>query len=159
MSPYQIDQSGKIEQSNKPTILCLANGKHFTIKISAVEKQKAIKALLKLRHPHKTYIYDIFSALAYILLRSKSVRTVEIDIEYPGHQAGIKERLIQYFGNQKTPDIHFGLVGKNCNAHKMALNVFHRNTKPDNIITAERVLKVIYSTKKGWRSRSSRENP
>ncbi len=162
-SNYEIDQSGKIEQTNKPTIIAIANGKVATIKISAVEKQKLIKTITELRKPNKTYAYDIFSALIYLLLTYISPVEVEIDKEYPGHEAGIKERILQFFERTSTqnPEIYFGLVGKKSNAHIEALAVFQRKKKATFTVKAKDILKVLYvkPNKKGWRSRSSRENP
>lgn len=63
---YQIDQSGKIEQTNKPTIVTLANGKTLTIRISSVEKQKLIKTMIELNRPVKNYTHKIFAALIFL---------------------------------------------------------------------------------------------
>lgn len=158
---YQIDQSGKIEHTNKSTIVALANGNITTVKISAIEKQKLIKAMAEFRKPNKTYAYDIFSALIYILLKRHLITRVEIDKEYPGHEAGIKERLIQLLkkNGDKIPEISFGLVGKKCNAHIVGLLVFQEKSKPTIVIKAKEIMEVIFGTQKGWRSRSRRENP
>lgn len=160
-SAYQIDQSGKIEFTGKNTVICLANGQVFTIKISAVEKRKLISTLKEIRKPNKTYAYDIFAALIYTILSKNATTEVEIDREYPGHEAGIKERIIQYFekNNLKTPQVSFGLVGKKCKAHLYGLSVFQGKSRATSIVTAQDILEVILSTKKGRRPQSSRGNP
>ena len=162
-SIYEIDQSGKIEQTHRHTIVAIANGKVASIKISSVEKQKLIKMILELRRPNKTYTYDIFSALIYLLLRYISPNSVTIDKEYPGHEAGIKERLLQFFERDslKSPGINFGLVGKTSSAHIHGLAVFQKKKRPTLIVGSEDILKVLYvkSNKKGWRPQSSRGNP
>ncbi len=129
--------------------------------INAVEKRKLISSLKYIRKPNKTYTYDIFSALIYILIAGEKISEVEIDKEYPGHEISIKERLIQYFqtGKVNTPEISFVLVGKHSNSHIRALKVFQGKEKPGIMVNAKKVLEVIYSNKKGWRPRSSRRNP
>jgi hypothetical protein len=160
---YQIDQSGKIEQTNKPTVVALANGEVMTVKISAVEKQKLIKTIIELRRPHKTYKYDIFSALVFILLIQVYPVKVEIDKEYPGHEAGIKERIIQFFErmNKEPPEINFGLVGKKCQAHIRGLAVYKGKEKTNILVNSKDIISILYlkPNKKGWRPQSSRGNP
>lgn len=160
-SKYYIDQSGKVEQTNKPTVVALANEQVKTVRISAVEKRKLINSLREIRKPNKTYVYDIFAALIYLLLSHHPITDVQIDKEYPGHEAKIKERLIQFFERNKrqAPLISFGLIGKKSEAHISGLLVFQGKSKASEIVKAEDILKVVFDTKKGWRPRSGRGNP
>lgn len=164
---YQIDQSGKIEQTNKVTIIALANGKKTTIKITSTEKQKLIKTILELDKPKKKYVHKIFAALLFLLLKNEKIKdTITIDKEYYGHEADIKNILLQLFEKHKSkiPEIDFGLVGKKSPAHNSGIKVFRKEHRPTLVITAKDILEVLYgkpklSIKKGWRSRSGRDNP
>jgi hypothetical protein len=42
---YHIDQSGKVEDTNKLTVVAYSNGKIKSVKIGGVEKQKLLAAL------------------------------------------------------------------------------------------------------------------
>jgi len=53
---YYIDQSGKIEDTKKLTIIAYANGKTKSLKISAVEKRRLIKTMRALDYPQKAFI-------------------------------------------------------------------------------------------------------
>lgn len=142
---YQIDQSGKVEQTNKATVVALANGHKKTVKISGSEKQKLIKIMGDLGRPHKTYIYRIFSALVYMALIGEPVKKFLVDTEYVGHNAEIKEALVQLFEKfgQELPEINFGFVGKKSPAHKAGINVFRKLAQPDIVVTAEGYSKVV----------------
>lgn len=156
---YQIDQSGKIEQTNRPTIVALANGKSKTLKISAIEKQRLIKTMLELDYPQKNYTHKIFGAMIFLLLYRSKITDVLIDTEYSGHSASIKEIVMQLF--QKTqaicPEISFGYIGKKSNAHHLAIEIFRNKKKADIIILGKDILRVLYKEpeKKGWRPQSS----
>lgn len=161
---YQIDQSGKIEFTAKNTYLALANGKVLICKISALEKRKLIKTIKAFKKPNKTYIYQIFASLVFILVKNQNLQEMQIDIEYPGHNASIKEVLIQLFENinKKPPEINFVLVGKKSNAHFAAIEAFRKEKEVNITIKAEDILKLLYTNldnKKGWRPRSGRGNP
>lgn len=121
---YEIDQSGKIEDSNKLTIVALANGKTKTLKIGAVEKQKLIKTMRILDYPRKSFIYKMFAGL---------IKAIII-------------RLFQTTG-RKAPTISFSLVGKDCQAHKVAIETYRGKRKPDLIIKAKEVLGLFYRPK------------
>ena len=87
-----------------------------------------------------------------------------IDTEYSGHQASIKEILIQLFERlqKEPPEISFGFVGKKSNAHLAAIAAYRDKREVDITVKAEDILKLLYSNltkEKGWRSRSGRENP
>lgn len=161
---YQIDQSGKIENTAKHTYIALANNKTLIVKISSTEKRKLIKTIRELRRPHKTYIYQIFAALIFLLLKDEKMKEVIIDTEYYGHHTSIKEVLVQLFQRfeKKTPEINFGYVGKKSNAHLAAIEAYREKREVDITTKAEDVLKILYSNlgnKKGRRPRSGRGNP
>lgn len=171
---YQIDQSGKIEQTNRQTVVALANGKKKTIKITSVEKQKLIKTILELDKPKKKYVHKIFGALLFLLLKDEGIKeSIMVDKEYYGHEPDIKNILLQLFEKYqlKSPEIDFGLVGKKSPAHDSGIRVFRKEDKAVLVVKAKDILEVLYgkpkinkaslrvSTKKGWRSRSGRDNP
>jgi hypothetical protein len=143
---YQIDQSGKLEHSSKNTYIAVANGKTFIIKISSIEKRKLLKTIKELHKPHKTYIYQVFAAIIFILLHNIKLQEVTIDIEYEGHQGSIKEILIQLFAKyqKKMPEIYFDYIGKRSNAHHSVLSAFRGEVEVDMIISAEDILRILY---------------
>jgi len=159
---YYIDQSGKIEDTHRLTIIAMANGKVHVLRISAVEKQKLIQVMKQLEYPRKNYIYKIFSGLIFTLVtKYKKISEIVIDKEYPGHDADIKLFLLQLYEKAKIihPEIVFDYIGKKNQAHKSALDAYRGNIKPDVIVKTEDLIRLFYPTKKGWRSRSSRDNP
>ena len=159
---YQIDQSGKIEHTNRHTIVALANGSSATVKISTREKNKLILVMKQLDYPKQVYIYKIFGALIFILLTKLNIKHVTIDKEYPGHESVVKDTLIYLFLSNKDdlPNIGFDLVGKKCQAHIQALSTYQEKQKPTIIVKAEDILELFYERhKKGWRFRSGRNNP
>lgn len=142
----EIDQSGKIEQTNKPTVVALSNHKTKSVKITAVEKQKLIKTILELGRPNRTYAYQALAVLIFFLLRQEKFTEVLIDTEYQGHTASIKEILIQLFQKEclAFPEIKFGLIGKKSRAHSLAIKVFRKEGKPDLLLKATDVLELLY---------------
>lgn len=161
---YQIDQSGKIEDTNKLTIVAFANGKAKSLKISAVEKQKLMKVMRELDYPRKIFVFKIFAGLIYLLLikeKWNSGDSLLIDREYPGHEGIIKDVLSNLFRKtiNKSPIIEFSEIGKKSLAHLKAIAVFRGKVKPDITVRADDVLNVLYQQKNRWSARSRRENP
>lgn len=153
----QIDQSGKVEDTAKLTIVAYANGIEKTLKISGVEKRKLIRTMRMLDYPKTTFIYKAFAGLVFLLVKNAKADEIFIDKEYPRHEPTIKEILLQLFQKHamSLPEISFSLIGKQSRAHKIAIETFRGARKPDLIIKAEEVLQLFYkANKKGWSSRS-----
>ena len=146
---YQIDQSGKVEDTNKLTVVAYANGKIKSIKISSVEKQKLLAMMRTLDYPKQTYVYKIFTALIYFLLVDEDVDYVVIDQEYVGHEITIKGFLIYLLNKngRNIPFIAFGHIGKTSSAHKAAVDVFRGKKKADLVVNAKEILKLLYEGK------------
>lgn len=90
---FEIDQSGKVEDTAKLTIVAFANGKAKSLKISAVQKRKVVFTLREFSFG-KTFIFKIFAGLIFLLIKDEKAPEIVIDREYPGHEATIKELLL-----------------------------------------------------------------
>lgn len=148
---YQIDQSGKIEQTSLDTIIALANNKRYCIVLP-----KKIKRLLqeefRARKKPRMFIFDTFCALMVIILtKIKPTNTIFIDREYFGNEDVIKARILEFLnklGSHYVPDIDFTLVGKSSSAHILAAKVGNKQLIPDKIITLEAISAILWPLKK-----------
>lgn len=147
---YQIDQSGKIEQTERNTVVACTNGVQFTVLLKKREKRK-LQKVFKAANMQKLFPYVTFATLITILLHRLSPKhKVIIDREYFGHEDFIAER-IETFVTQlgsKIPLISFGHVGKLSKAHQLGYRVAVGKENASAIITADEVLKIIFGTKK-----------
>lgn len=150
-----IDQSGKVENTSKLTVVAYANGKVKSVQISAVEKRKLL-AVMKRLDSNTIYVYKIFAALIFLLLRRQRISDVVIDKEYPGHEGVIKNVLKNLFekNNLVFPDINFSEITKKNPAHKAAISVYRGEEKPSLVVKTEDILDLFFAKKKGRRSHS-----
>ncbi len=151
-----IDQSGKIENTGKLTVVAYANGKVRSLKISAVEKRKLLAVMKRLDKQSATCVYKVFAALVFLLIKGQRISEVVVDKEYPGHEGTIKNVLKNLFekGNLVFPEIGFTEITKKSPAHKAAISVYRGENKPDLTVKAGNILGLFFTKKKGWRSHS-----
>ena len=145
---YQIDQSGKIEQTNKVTVIAFSNGRHGSVKLSAKDK-RYLQDIYRQAGKPKSYTLQIFSALLYLLFEKFKLQKtmITVDKEYPGHETLIKSYLIQLADKRdkvtlSADEIRFGLVGKGSNSHGVASKAFKSN-RADFSISKEEILSLI----------------
>jgi hypothetical protein len=88
----EVDMSGRIEETNRPTVLALANGLSFSIRITAREKRLAIARLEQQKPELSRRLIHVllFSNLLFLLLKDHmgKLDLVEIDPEYQGYEFG-----------------------------------------------------------------------
>lgn len=162
----QIDQSGKIEQTNKDTVLCFSNDTWFSVLIKARTKRQ-IQEIFRRNGQIRNYVLFTFSAGISILIRSATspiptkntsttVTKIVIDLEYSGKDSVIKEIIteIQKSG-KKLPEIEFGHVGKESKAHFRAKLVSDKKIKPKITINLKQLLKEIKKTEVGKRLKNA----
>lgn len=140
---YQIDQSIKIENTNKTSYVCLSNGKILISSISAKDKREL---KLYFRELEKPLIFKIFTfsvLCAKIIIKVKP-GSVIIDQEYPGHARQIKSFIVQILQIEHVnePVISFFEVGKSSPAHKGAYMAL--KTKRSNILVYAAVVLQYY---------------
>ena len=149
---YQIDQSNKIEQTEKDTIIAVSNDIRFAIKLKAKDKRIIQEIFRSLGKP-RNFVYFTFAALLAILLKGAGVsKKVIIDQEYIGHERAIIDKLMNYLKRTgvrtKTILVEFGLLGKLSPAHILAARVATKKLKPDKIVSLKQILRLIFPKKK-----------
>lgn len=143
----EIDQSGKVEKTSKPTVIGFSNSFQRTILISAKEKQKLQREFRKIGKP-KAFIYQTFNVMIFILIKdyAKKLDSIIIDKEYPGKEQDIKLQIYSLFAkHQITIEpkiIIFKEIGKKSNAHNISY-LAYKKRKADIIISAKDVLKIL----------------
>lgn len=142
----EIDQSGKVEDTNRLTVVVFCNGKVKSLKISVVEKRKILESMKLQGYPKRTFVYKVFAGLIFLLIKNEKFNEVYIDKEYFGNESTIKNILIQLFQKYsiKPPGIGFKSVGKQSQAHKIAIDIFRGRRKADVIVESKTILKLFF---------------
>lgn len=130
-----IDQSGRIEETNRASIIALADKKRsFTLKITANLKRK-IQSIFREKGKPKVFPIIVFATAVYYAIEKSRYRfdILIIDNEYPGHNPAIKNIILQHYrdNKRKEPEIYFSSIGKNDPAHIVAIETFRGKRKPD----------------------------
>lgn len=144
----EIDQSGKIEQTHKPTVIAFSNHKTCgSIIISAREKQTLLREFRKIGKP-KAFIYQTFNVLIFLLIRDhlKKLDRIIIDREYPSKDANLRDHIAiiftKYHYKIDRSAIQFREIGKKSPAHLIAYNAAKKK-KADINVSAKEILTVL----------------
>lgn len=143
MMKYEVDQSGRIEETNRPTIISIANvGYSYTLKIDSKIKRSIENKFKKLGKPKMFGIYGFASGLIILLKKSKiNNSVVVIDIEYDGYNEIIKRELNK--NSSQNLEFRFSNIGKKSPAHISAYTIFKKFRRPDINIGLREFEKVI----------------
>lgn len=148
---FQIDQSGKIEQTQRHTVIACTNSINITILLHKKEKRK-LQKIFKMTDNLKLFPYFTFAALLALLIQElKPKYKIIIDREYFGHESLIEDKIktfLEQLDVKLIPSIEFGHVGKLSKAHNLAYKVAIGKEKPTLKTNAREVMKIILGTKK-----------
>lgn len=142
----EIDQSGKIEDTAKHTILADSIG--HCVRINAKDKQ-FIQQLYRVIHRPQIFVYDTFAVLTALLIRESYTRQhiYVIDREYFGNEQVLKGLIHKYLRSCNIDvlnhQIAFDQIGKKSVAHKNAYLHFKARKGDEVCITREEILKVL----------------
>jgi len=145
--PYivEVDQSGKIGDTNVATVLAFADGLERAILIPARDKRICIQHLRRRGYGDRLY-YLLFATALFFLLREhiEELDHVTIDEEYRGKEGIILGHLLNLLRRSdkhvEADQFDFRRVGKKSPAHRVALETLRGDREPDEIITAEKLL-------------------
>ena len=141
-----IDQSGKVEETGKATIVAYSNGKQKSLYISSSSKQKLQKVFRDAGKP-TIFVYKTFAILIYLLIADDldQIDSIIIDTEYVGYDPLIKNILTKIILRKSVffdPNrIHFQQVGKNHKCHETAIKTYRGEKNADKVVRFEEILK------------------
>ena len=144
----EIDQSWKIENTNKHSVLAFSNGVSSSVLITAKDK-KLLQEFFRAAGKPGMFVYRTFAILAYYLVEGYlgELDGIVFDREYPQKEALIKDLFLQlirrHHPNFDKECIWFEEIGKKSNAHWEAYWVFKGEKEPTKIITYQMILKEI----------------
>lgn len=143
----QIDQSGKLEKTNTPTVIGFSNGKSRALLISAADKL-VLKQHFRDRGKRRAYIYKCFAAIIFLLLRDEpQIELAIIDTEYPGQESIIKSYLLNFFRASGRDDIDkssfvFKAIGRSSRGHTVVYRAY-TGKAPSGKLSAEKLLELL----------------
>lgn len=144
----EIDQSGKIEYTDKNTVLAFSDGKQKSILFKSKNKRKIQKVFKGANRPG-IFVYKLFAILLYLLIKddSSKIQSMVVDIEYTGKEnlikTFLKRVLIKSNNKFNISNISFRQVGRKSRCHKIAIEVYRKKRKPSKEISLEEVMKYV----------------
>lgn len=154
----EVDQSSRIEELTRDTILGVANEQViFTLIIPRRAKRVLYEKFRREGKPKKfaPYVFAVAVSEALQMAPFKSSDVV-VDIEYPGYEKEILEII-----KQRHPEInvYFTSIGKKSPAHYAAYGVHTGRKNADQNISTATLLRLIEETKNGPRTVTRRDKP
>lgn len=145
---YLIDQSGKIEDTAKHTVIAYANDTRRSLLISKKTKRRLQEAFRQCGAPH-LFIYYTFAVGICRLIRVHNTRvSFVIDMEYPGKDKMIGQmigRLSEMHGKPEHT-ISFRRIGNRPNVHYAAHDVFVGKKQADDTLSFKACIEAIKKT-------------
>lgn len=145
----EIDQSGKVEETNRITVIAFSNHITKAVVIPAAVKRECIERLRRGGRNKQTFVFQIFAAGIFCLIEEHihQLERIIIDTEYPGREGDIKGMLLNAIFRIR-PDfpkqsIVFSQVGKKSGSHFKAYGVFTGKQKADRRLTLEDILGAL----------------
>lgn len=144
----EIDQSGKVENTSKNTIIAFSNSKFKSIFIRAKDKREIQKFFRKIGKP-RIFVYRVFAILIFLLIKNdlQEIKEIIIDEEYTGQFSLIKNFLFQEIKKVNPSfykdNIVSQRIGKKSKAHFLAYGVAIGKRKADIEVGAKEILRMI----------------
>jgi len=143
-----VDQSGKIENTNKPTVVAFSNSQTGSVVILAAEKKKLQRYFRQLGKP-ELFVPLGFAAAIFELVENRFRKgdQIVVDREYPGYEKFITRKLKEFIleGSKiKDVDIAVTQISKKSKAHTIAYAVAKKKSRQAlRKISARDLIKII----------------
>ncbi len=144
----EVDQSGKIEQTDMDTIIAFSNSHQYAVLLTKDAKRTLIKNYRK----EKQIILKLFVACVYYTIKDyvHQAELIIIDNEYDGKQNYIKSLLLDFirkdYRDFDKKLIRIAHITKKSKAHEVAANVKRGFAKPQKTLSEKDIEKLIQGT-------------
>ena len=148
---YQIDQSIRIEETNRDTVIGLADTKtknSFALVIPAKTKRR-IQEYYRRQNLPKIFMIDLFTAGIILVLKKLhfKMNNLVIDIEYPGHEIRIIRQVQSVYPHISS--VSFSIIGKHSPAHYAAYGVHIHKRKPEYRANYRELISLVNKKDRG----------
>ncbi|MBI4022175.1 MAG: hypothetical protein HY372_02365 [Candidatus Andersenbacteria bacterium] len=138
-----IDQSVKIENTNRATAIGLSNRIQFVVRIPAAVK-KHLQREFRRRGKRRLFVFRTFIAGVVLTLQHAPLHgrsSVVIDLEYPGLEKVLYSMFFEMWSRISTdmPVIEFRRVGKRSKAHEVSHKTATGQRTADKTISYEEI--------------------
>lgn len=141
----QIDQSQKVEETNKDTFIGFSNDINHVIRIPAKIKRQLKQEFRELGKP-ELFTYRVFSAGICLLIKDylRKIDMIVVDEEYIGRARLIRDMLQEMLKRmrRKEPRIYFDKVGKK-KVHKLVYGAMKKK-KADRTLRIGELRELLF---------------
>jgi len=125
---YQIDQSGKVEQTQRHSVVACTNGETMIVLLPAKEKRR-LQQWFRLVGAPTLFVDTTFAIMVYLSIKNLLKKTTRfiIDIEYQGRTKVIEDMIARLTQTKLT--ISWKSIGKTSKAHDVAYNALRKREK------------------------------
>lgn len=143
----QINQSNKIEKTNKDSIIGLANEVSFTILLKRKIKRRLQEDFRKQGKP-RLFVYRTFIASVILLIKYaklKNISKIIIDLEYFGKDKLLKSIFLEMWSRffSEIPEISFERVGKKSKVHDVCYFTMKGKYKVNKILEYKEIRRLV----------------
>ena len=134
----EVDQSGKVEQTESDTVVAFSNGIQSALLVPAAVKRACQKELRERGVAGNMVSLRLFAAALLVLVEgwTAQIDALRLDTEYEGKDGEIKGLLAGHLrgvGGLAAEGIAFVYVGKHSPAHSLAWQVRRGTRRPDRV--------------------------
>ena len=142
----EINQSNKIEQTNKDSIIGLANEETFTVLLKRKIKRRLQEDFRKRGRP-RLFVYRTFIASVVLLIKYaklKNISKIVIDLEYFGKDKLLKSIFLEMWNRffSEIPEISFERVGKKSKVHDICYFTMKGKYKPNKVLEYKEIKRL-----------------
>ncbi len=142
----QINQSNKIEKTNKDSIIGLANDVSFTVLLKRKIKRKLQEDFRKQGKP-RLFVYRTFIASVVLLIKYaklKNISKIIIDLEYFGKDKLLKSIFLEMWTRffSEIPEISFERVGKKSKVHHICYFTMKGKYKVNKVLEYKEIKRL-----------------
>ncbi len=143
--PFDIDQSIRIEETNKDTVIGIANKQIGYAFILPRKTKRHYNEEFRRLGISKRFGPIVFAVAIVVVLKIVKIKlgSLILDIEYPGYERLITKFIVMYYPNIA---VSFRQIGKSSPAHEVAYFTHIGKRKPDGKISRKDLDIVIKKT-------------